>query len=47
MVGSQLDPDAAKNIFFCAATFVFVFSSSAATSCQHAELMMVSFLVRG
>lgn len=46
MVDSQLDPDAAKNIFF-AATFVFVFSPSAATSWQAAGLMMVYSLVHG
>lgn len=45
MVDSQLDPDAAKSIF--AATFVFVFNSSAATLCQTAGLMMVFFPVRG
>lgn len=46
MVDSQLNPDAAKNIFF-AETFVFVFSSSAAALCQAAKLMMVYFLVHG
>lgn len=45
MVDSQLDPDAAKNIF--AATFVFVFKSFAAISCQAAELMMVYTQVHG
>lgn len=43
MVDSQLDPDAAKNIF--AATFVFVFKSFAVTPCQAAELMRPYFLV--
>lgn len=49
MVGSQLDPDAAKNIysFFSLQHLSSSFGSSAATSCQAEELMMVYFLVRG